>query len=295
MARGTINDLLAFLAVAREQSFTRAAGKLGLSQSALSQTIRSLETRMGVRLLIRTTRSVSPTQAGERLLQTVAPQLEEIEAELAAVGDLGGKPAGTIRITSTDYAANTILRPRLAGLLTSHPDLKIELHVDYALTDIVEQRYDLGVRWGDQIARDMSAVRVGPDTRSVIVASPAYLDQHQAPTSPQDLVNHNCITLRRASGGLYAWELSNGKHSLEVNVEGQTCFNGLYPMLTAALYGCGLAFVPEDLAAPHIKAGRLHHVLEEWSPTFPGLHAYCSSHKQPSRALQLVIDTLRQR
>jgi DNA-binding transcriptional LysR family regulator len=295
MARDTISDLLAFLAVAREQSFTRAAGKLGVSQSALSHTIRSLETRMGVRLLIRTTRSVSPTEAGERLLQTVAPQLDEIEAELSAVGDLGGKPAGTIRITTTDYAANTVLRPRLVGLLAGHPDIKIEMHVDYALTDIVEQRYDLGVRWGDQVARDMIAVRVGPDMRSMIVASPAYLAQRPAPTSPQDLVNHNCISLRLASGGLYAWELSHGTHQLQVNVDGQASFNGVYQMLTAALDGCGLAFIPHDLVQPHVKAGRLRYVLEEWSPTFPGLHAYYSSRRPPSRALELVIDTLRYR
>ena len=187
MARDSISDLLAFLAVAREQSFTRASGKLGVSQSALSHTIRRLEARIGVRLLIRTTRSVSPTEAGERLLQAVAPQLEEIEAELAAVSDLGGKPAGTIRITATDYAANTILRPRLARILLDHPHLRIEMHVDYALVDIVEQRYDLGVRWGDQVAKDMIAVRIGPDMRSVIVASPDYLARHAAPVSPQEL------------------------------------------------------------------------------------------------------------
>jgi DNA-binding transcriptional LysR family regulator len=293
MARDSTSDLLAFLAVAREQSFTRAAGKLGVSQSALSHTIRRLETRIGVRLLIRTTRSVSPTEAGERLLQTVAPQLEEIEAELAAISDLGGKPGGTIRITATDYAANTVLRPRLARILPDHPDLKIEIHVDYALVDIVEQRYDLGVRWGDQVARDMIAVRVGPDVRSVIVASPGYLAYRAAPVTPQDLVDHNCIALRLASGGQYAWELEDGKHELQVAVEGQASFNGVYQMLTAALDGCGLAFVPEDLAKPHVETGRLRYVLENWFPTFPGLHVYYSSRRPPSRALELVLETLR--
>ncbi len=295
MARDNTSDLLAFLAVAREQSFTRAAGKLGVSQSALSHTIRSLETRIGVRLLIRTTRSVSPTEAGERLLQTVAPQLEEIEAELAAISDLGGKPGGTIRITATDYAANTVLRPRLARILPDHPDLKIEIHVDYALVDIVEQRYDLGVRWGDQVARNMIAVRIGPDVRSVIVASPGYLASRAAPVAPRDLVDHNCIALRLASGGHYAWELDDGKHELQVTVDGQASFNGVYQMLAAALDGCGLAFLPEDLAEPHVEAGRLRYVLESWFPTFPGLHAYYSSRRPPSRALELVLETLRYR
>jgi DNA-binding transcriptional LysR family regulator len=295
MARDNISDLLAFIAVAREQSFTRAAGKLGVSQSALSHTIRRLEARLGVRLLIRTTRSVSPTEAGEHLLQTVAPQFEEIEAELSAVSDLGGKSGGTIRITATDYAADTVLRPRLIPLLPVHPDLKIELHVDYALADIVEQRYDLGVRWGDQVAKDMVAVRIGPDVRNSIVASPSYLAQHAEPALPQDLMNHNCIALRLASGGIYAWELTDGERQLQVKIDGQAKFNGVYQMLTAALDGCGLAFVPEDLAASHVDAGRLRYVMQEWWPTFPGLHAYYSSRRPPSRALELVIEALRWR
>ena len=295
MARNNISDLLAFLAVAREQSFTRAAGKLGISQSALSYRLRNLEARMGVRLLIRTTRSVSTTEAGERLLQTVGPQLEEIEAEMVAVSDLGGNSAGTIRITATDYAANTIIRPRLTPLLKEHPDLRIEMHVDYALTDIVEQRYDMGVRWGDQVAKDMMAVRIGPDVRSVIVAAPSYLANRAVPASPKDLIDHNCIALRLAGGGIYAWELSDGHRELQVKVDGQTTFNGVYQILVAALDGCGLAFVPEDLAKPHVKAGRLRYVLKDWFPTFPGLHAYYSSSRPPSRALELIIDTLRYR
>lgn len=295
MARDNITDILAFLAVAREQSFTRAAGKLGVSQSALSHTIRSLETRMGVRLLIRTTRSVSPTEAGERLLQTVAPQLDAIVAELAAVSDLEGKPSGTIRITTTDYAADQVLRPRLVPLLAEHPGLRVEMHIDYALTDIVEQRYDLGVRWGDQVAKDMIAVRVGPDIRSVIVAAPGYLESRTPPASPQDLVNHNCIALRLASGDTYAWELNDGEHELQVRVEGQATFNGVYQVLNAALDGCGLAFVPEGLAQPHIHAGRLCPLLGNWSPVFPGLHVYYSSLREPSRALELVVETLRHR
>lgn len=295
MARHDISDLLAFLAVAREQSFTRAAAKLGVSQSALSHTVRRLETRIGVRLLIRTTRSVSPTEAGERLLQTVGPQLEEIEAELAAVSDLGGKPSGTIRITTTDYAANTVLRPRLGPLLRLHPDLKVEIHVDYAMANIVDQRYDLSVCRGDQVAKDMNAVRVGPDMRSVIVAAPSYLEGRAAPATPEDLVDHDCIALRLAGGALYAWELSDGQRELQVNVDGPAIFNGVYQILVAALDGFGLAFVSEDLARPHVEAGRLQYVLEEWFPTFTGLHAYYASRRAPSRALALVIETLRYR
>lgn len=293
--RHPIGDLLAFVAVAREQSFTRAAGQLGVSQSALSHTIRSLEARMGVRLLIRTTRSVSPTEAGERLLQTVAPQIEEIEAELAAVSSLGGRPGGTIRITATDYAADTVLRPRLAPLLRDHPALRIEMHTDYVPADIVEQRYDLGVRWGDQVAKDMVAVRVGPDMRRVIVASPGYLERHAAPASPQELVVHNCIAQRLAGGGVGAWELDDGERGLQIQPDGQATFNGVYQMLHAALDGTGLAFLPEDLARPHAEAGRLCYVLEQWSPTFPGLHVYHSSRRPPSQALQLVVEALRYR
>ncbi|XAH22730.1 LysR family transcriptional regulator [Xylophilus sp. GW821-FHT01B05] len=294
MARDNIGNLLSFLAVARERSFTRAAAKLGVSQSALSHTIRRLETEMGVRLLTRTTRSVSPTEAGDRLLQTVAPRLEEIDAALAAVSELGNKAAGTIRITTTDYAANTVLWPRLAKLMPDYPGLKVEINIDYGMTDIVAEHYDIGVRWGDQVAKDMIAVRIAPDRRMVIVGSPSYVSSRPLPKVPQDLLLHNCITLRLASSGaLYAWELKRGRRALQVRVEGQSTFNGVYQMLNAALAGDGLAFMPEDLAEPHVASGHLQYVLESWFPTFPGLHVYYSHRRQSSRALALVIDALR--
>lgn len=296
MARGTISDLLSFVAVAREKSFTRAAGKLGVSQSALSHTIRELETRMGVRLLSRTTRSVAPTEAGERLLQAIAPRFAQIEAELAAVVDLGDKVAGTIRITTTDHPVDTILRPRLVPLLRDYPELKVEINVDYGMTDILADRYDMGVRWGDQVAKDMVAVRIAPDCRMAIVGSPGYLAMNPAPVTPQDLIGHNCITLRLASSGaLYAWELAKDSREIQVRVEGQATFNGVYQMLNAAVSGCGLAFVPEELALPHLTAGRLVRAMEDWCPVFPGLHVYYSSRRQPSRALSLVVEALRHR
>ena len=294
MLRENMTDLLAFIAVAREGSFTRAAAKLGVSQSALSHTLRGLEARMGVRLLSRTTRSVAPTAAGERLLRTVAPRLEEIENELAAVVETRDKPAGTIRITTTDYAADTVLWPRLSKVLPDYPDIKIELVVDYGLSDIVADRYDIGVRWGDQVAKDMIAVRIGPDARLAIVGSPAYLAKHPAPRQPKDLLHHNCITLRLPTrGGLYAWELKKGKKEIQVRVDGQFTFNGAYQMLNAAIDGAGLAFVPEDLAQHHVTAGRLQYVLEDWFPTFPGLHIFYPSRREYSRALAIVVDALR--
>ncbi len=296
MPRDTISDLVAFLAVARERSFTRAAAQLGVSPSALSHTIRALEARTGVRLLMRTTRSVAPTEAGERLLQTLAPRFAEIEAELAALRELREKPAGTIRITTTDYAADTILWPRLSKVLPLYPDLKIEIVVDYGMADIVEQRFDIGVRHGDQVAKDMIAVRIAPDTRFAIVGAPSYLREREAPATPQDLTAHNCINLRLPTrGGLLAWELERYGHALQVRVDGQAIFNGTYQMLNAALSGCGLAYLPEDLARPHVEAGRLQWVLEDWFPTEPGLHVYYASRRQSSRALSVVVDALRYR
>lgn len=295
MPRDTISDVLAFLAVARERSFTRAAAKLGVSQSALSHTVRGLEERLGVRLLTRTTRSVSPTEAGERLLQTVAPRFEEIEAELNAVSELGGEAKGTIRITAIDSAVDQILWPRLAKLLSDYPELKVELSVDYGMIDIVAERYDIGVRWGDQVAKDMIAARIAPDQRMVIVGAPTYVARRPIPTGPQDLLQHNCIALRLASGGLYAWELSKDGQDVQVRVDGQAIFNGVYQMLNAALSGCGLAFLQGDLAEPLVAAGRLQYVLEDWFPTFPGLHVYYPSRRQSSRSLQLVVEALRYR
>jgi DNA-binding transcriptional LysR family regulator len=296
MPRDAISDLLAFLAVARERSFTRAAAKLGVSQSSLSHTVRSLETRLGVRLLSRTTRSVAPTEAGERLMETVAPRLQEIEAEVAAVCELGVKPAGTLRISAIDYAIDTVLWPRLAPVLLDYPDVKLEISADYRMVDIVAERFDIGVRWGDQVAKDMIAVRVAPDMKQTIVGAPAYFQGHGVPRTPQDLLQHNCITLRLASsGGLYAWELKNNEREMQVRVDGQATFSGAYQMLHAALAGCGLAFLPEDLTGPHLQAGRLQSVMADWCPVFPGLHAYYPSRRQASRTLALVIDAIRWR
>jgi len=294
MPRENINDILAFLAVAQERSFTRAAAKLGISQSALSHTVRALETRMGVRLLTRTTRSVSPTEAGERLMQTVAPRLEEIEAEIAAVSELGDKPAGTIRITAIDHVIDSVLWPRLSKMLPQYPDLRVEISVDYRLVDIAAERYDIGVRWGDQVQKDMIAVRMTPDVPMTIVGSPEYFKTHRVPESAQDLMRHNCITLRLSgTGGLYAWELRHRGRELEVRVNGQATFNGAYQMLNAALSGNGLAFLPEDVTQPYVNSGRLRRVMDDWCPTFPGLHAYYSSHRNSSRVLRLVVDAIR--
>ena len=296
MPRRDLNDLLAFVAVARERSFTRAAAKLGVSQSALSHTIRELEEGLGLRLLTRTTRSVSPTQAGERLLHTVGPRFEEIEVELEALSELREKPAGTIRITAIDYAADTVLWPKLAKFLPAYPDIKVEITIDYGLTDIVAQRYDAGVRGGEQVAKDMIAVRIGPDMRMAVVGAPAYFSKRQEPKTPQDLVGHNCINLRLPThGGLYAWEFEKGKRELRVRVEGQLVFNTTAQMLDAALAGFGLAYLPEGLAQPHIAKRRLRRVLEDWCPSFPGYHLYYPSRRQSSPAFALLVDALRHR
>jgi DNA-binding transcriptional LysR family regulator len=296
MQRGNLDDLLAFLAVARERSFTKAAAKLGVSQSSLSHTIRELEARLGVRLLTRTTRSVSPTEAGERVIRTVGPRFEEIEAELAAVSELRERPAGTIRITATDYAADTLLWPKLAKFLRAYPDIKVEIIVEHGFTDIVTQRFDAGVRAGEHVAKDMIAVRIGPDLRMAVVAAPSYFRNRSEPKRPQDLVEHNCINLRLAThGGLYAWEFEKGGRELKVRVEGQLAFNGSFQMLNAALAGFGLAYVPEDLAEPHIAKGRLKRVLEDWCAPYAGHHLYYPSRRQPSAAFALLVDALRHR
>ena len=294
MARDNINDILVFLAVARERSFTRAAAQLGMTQSALSHIIRGLEERLGVRLLTRTTRSVSPTEAGERLLQNVGPRLEEIEAEITAVSDLGDKPAGTIRITAIDHVIESLLWPRLAPLLPQYPDLHVELSSDYRLVDIAAERFDIGVRYGDQVDKDMIAVRLSVDMPMSIVASPAYLAQRPLPRTPQDLMKHNCIALRLASsGGLYAWELEHEGQSLELRVRGQVVCNTAPHILQVALDGCGIAFLPEEMTAPYVQDGRLVSVMQDWCLRFPGLFAYYPSRRQSSRALGLVIDAIR--
>src|SRR5512132_1516095 len=296
MLRGILDDLLAFLAVGRERSFTKGAAKLGVSQSGLSHTIRELEARLGVRLLTRTTRSVSPTEAGERLLHTLGPRFEEIDAELAALSELRAKPAGTIRITATDYAADTILWPKLAKFLREDPDIKVEIIIDYGLTDIVAQRFDAGVRSGEQVAKDMIAVRIGPAMRMALVGAPSYFRNRSEPKKPQDLIGHNCINLRLPThGGLYAWEFEKGARELRVRVEGQLVFNGTFQMLNAALAGFGLAYVPEDLAQPHLAKGRLKRVLEDWCPPYSGYHLYYPSRRQSTPAFALLVETLRYR
>jgi DNA-binding transcriptional LysR family regulator len=294
--RKNFNDLLAFLMVAREGSFTRAAAQLGVSQSALSHTIRGLEARLGIRLLARTTRGVSLTEAGERLFLTVRPRFEEIEAELAALSELREKPSGTIRITATDYAADTILWPKISKVLQDYPDIKVEVNINYGLIDIVAERYDAGVRLGDQVAKDMIAVRIAPDLRMVVVGSPAYFSKRPRPEAPQDLTAHNCINLRLPThGGLYAWEFERNGQELNVHVQGQLVFNSTPQMLAAALDGFGLAYIPEDVAEKHVAEGQLERVLEDWSPTFPGYHLYYPSRRQSSPAFALLVDSLRYR
>lgn len=296
MAKENFNDLVAFVAVAREGSFTRAAAQLGVSQSALSQTMRGLEERLGIRLLTRTTRSVSPTEAGERLLRTIAPRLEEIETELAALGELRDKPAGTIRITASEHAANMVLLPRLATLLPQYPDIKVEINTDSRLIDIVEQRYDAGVRLGEQVEKDMIAVRVSPDVRMVVVGSPAYFAKRSPPKTPQDLTKHICINFRFPTlGGLYAWELKKGKREVNVRVDGQLIVNSMPQMLNAALAGLGLGFMLEDVVCEHIGKGQLFPALEDWSPTFSGYHLYYPSRRQSSPAFALLVEALRYR
>jgi DNA-binding transcriptional LysR family regulator len=294
MQRGNLDDLSAFVMVAREGSFTKAAAKLGISQSALSYTIKELEARLKLRLLTRTTRSVSPTAAGERLLRNVGPRLEEIEVELAALNELREKPSGTIRITATEYATTAILLPKLAKLLRSYPDIKVEIINDYGLTDIVAQRFDAGVRDGEQIAKDMIAVRIAADTRMAVVATPFYFRSRPEPKKPQDLVEHNCINLRLPThGGLYAWEFEKGSRELKVRVDGQLYFSTTTQMLHAGLAGLGLAYLPEGLVQPHINKGRLKRVLADWCPPYPGYHLYYPTRRQPSAAFTLLVEALR--
>ena len=296
MASDQFRDIRAFLVVAQERSFTRAAALLGVSQSALSYTIRGLESRLGLRLLTRTTRSVAPTEAGERLIQTVTHRFEVIEEELASFGELRDRPAGTVRITTSDFAANTVLWPKLSKLQLAYPDVKVEITIDPSLTDIVEERYDAGVRSGDRIAKDMTAVRISPDIRMVIVGAPSYLEKHLPPKTPADLTKYDCIKMRfSARGDVYAWELKKGKRNVRMRVDGPWTFNSIYLVLEAALAGFGLAYIPEELAAPHIASGRLQPVLKDWCPTFPGLHIFYAGRRQSSPALSLIVETLRYR
>jgi DNA-binding transcriptional LysR family regulator len=296
MPRTGLNDLAAFLAVARERSFTRAAAQLGVSQSALSQTIRGLEARLGLRLLTRTTRSVAPTEAGERLLRTVGPRLEEIDDELAALSELRDKPAGTIRITATENAATAVLLPTLAKLLPDYPDIKVEIVIDYGLTDIVAERYDAGVRPGETVAKGMIAVRIAPDMRMAVVGAPSYFAKRPRPRTPQDLTSHTCLNLRLPThGGLYAWEFEKGGRELRVRVEGQLAFNAATLILNAAQAGLGLAYLPEEQVRTHLGEGRLVRVLADWCPPFSGYHLYYPSRRQHAPAFALLVEALRYR
>jgi DNA-binding transcriptional LysR family regulator len=292
--RADPNDLEAFLAVARDRSFTRAAAKLGVSQSALSHTIRRLETGLGLRLLARSTRSVSPTDAGQRLIDTIAPRFEEIDAELDALTALRDTPAGSIRLTAGEHAVRTVLWPRLGPFLKRYPDIRFEVFAENALTDIVAQRYDAGIRLGEQVAKDMIAVRIGPDWKMAVVAAPSYFDDRAPPRAPHDLIGHACINLRLPSyGGHYAWEFEKGGTRLNVRVDGQIAFNATPPILAAAIESHGLACVPEDMAAPHIAGGRLMRVLEGWCPSFAGYHLYYPSRRQASPAFSALVEALR--
>ncbi|WP_158818097.1 LysR family transcriptional regulator [Methylocapsa sp. S129] len=296
MPRADLNDIAAFLAVARERSFTRAAAQLGVSQSALSQTVRGLEARLGIRLLTRTTRSVAPTEAGERLIRAAGPRLEEVDAELAALSALRDKPSGTIRITMHDHALKTVLWPALEKLLPDYPDIKVEAIIDYGLTDIVAGRYDAGIRAGEMVAQDMVAVRIGPDLRWAVVGAPSYFAKRAMPKIPQDLTGHICVNLRLPThGGLYAWEFEKGGRELRVRVEGQLVFNGSAPILDAALAGFGLAYLPEDSVKTHLAEGRLIRALADWCPPYPGYHLYYPSRRQPTPAFALLVNALRYR
>lgn len=294
MAKRNLNDLQAFVTVAREGSFTRAAAQLGVTQSALSQSMRGLEERLGIRLLTRTTRSVSPTEAGERLLQTIGHRFDEIEAELDALTALRDKPAGTVRITCGDLVLRDVMLPRLLPLLRDYPDVNIEFDVSYGFRDIVADRFDAGVRLGESIDKDMIAIPIGPPLRMAAAASPSYFAAHPIPKKPQDLLTHRCINLRLPTyGGLYAWEFERRGRAVNVHVQGQLTFNTSPPIVAAALAGLGLAFLPEDELSPHLEEGRLVRVLEDWCPAFPGYYLYYPSRRQPSPAFSLVLQALR--
>jgi DNA-binding transcriptional LysR family regulator len=296
VARQNINDLLTFLAVARERSFTRAAAKIGVSQSALSHTIRQLEARLGVRLLTRTTRAVSPTDAGERLLMGIGPHFDEIEAQVDALNELREKPAGTIRITAADYAISSVLWPKLQKFLPKHPDIKVELMLDNGLTDIVTERYDAGVRMGEQLAKDMISARIGPDFRFAVVGAKSYFTRHAEPTKPQDLIRHTCINYRfPTSGGLWAWEFEESGREIKIRVDGQLTFNNIFHALDAALAGLGVAYVPEEIAQTYIAKGRLRRVLESWCPYWDGYYLYYPNRRQSSPAFVALVEALRHR
>lgn len=296
MLRENVNSLLYFLAVARERNFTRAAAQLGVSQSALSHTVRQLEERMGVRLLTRTTRSVNPTPAGEKLIEIVAPRFQEIEEGLFAVTGFGEKPAGTVRITAVDYCIDTVIWPKLSKVLKDYPDIDLHLVTDYGLTDIVADRFDAGVRLGETVADGMVAVRIGPDQAYAVVGSPSYFEGREPPAVPQDLTRHRCINLWLPThGGNYVWDFEKDGRELRVRVEGSVTFNGIQQILAASIDGYGLAYMPLEMAQPHMDQGRLVRVLADWCPPWTGYHIYYPSRRNPSAAFQVVLDALRHR
>ena len=296
MQRSELGDLAAFLVVAEERSFTRAAAKLGTSQSSLSYTVRRLETRLGLRLLTRSTRSVTPTEAGERLVETLRPALDDIDVKLAALSELREKPAGTIRITANPHSAETVLWPVLARMLPQFPDIKVEISLDTTLTDIVAKRFDAGVRLGEQVAKDMIAVRIGPNMRMAVVASPSYFADHKMPETPRDLTGHPCINLRLPTlGGLCAWEFEKDGRELNVRVDGQLVFNEMNMILKAATAGFGLAYVLDDKVVSMIAEGQLVRLLADWCPSFAGYHLYYPSRRQLTPAFELLKEALRYR
>lgn len=296
MSRQNVNDLLAFLAVARERSFTKAAARFGISQSALSHTIRQLEARLGVRLLMRSTRAVAPTEAGERLLERIGPHFDQIEVEIDALNELREKPAGTVRIVAPDYAISNVLWPKLKTFLPKYPDIKVELLLDNGLTDIITERYDAGVRMGERLAKDMISARIGPDFRFCVVGAKSYFADRTIPEKPQDLMQHDCINYRLpSSGALYVWEFEENGREIKVRVDGQLVFNNIFHVLDAALAGRGLGYMPEEIALPHIAKGKLQRVLQDWSPYWDGYHLYYPSRRQSSPAFITLVEALRHR
>lgn len=296
MAYPKINDLQAFVAVARDQSFTKAAARLGVTPSALSHTMRALEERLGVRLLARTTRNVSPTEAGERFLRSIAPLFDQLAAEIEELGKLRDKPAGTIRITCTDDSIEMSVRPMLAGFLKEHPDITLEFYVDYGFTNVVEERFDAGIRLGEAISKDMIATRIGPDWRLIVVGAPDYFDRNPMPETPHDLTLHACINIRhRPSGAIYAWEFEKDGQEFSVKVEGQLVFNSMIHLIHAAVDGIGLAYVTEEMAAPYVADGRLKVILGDWCPYFPGFHLYYPNRRQASPAFSAFVEAIRYR
>lgn len=294
MLRENAADLISFVVVARSGSFTRAAAQIGVSQSALSHAVRGLEERLGIRLLTRTTRKVRPTAEGERVLERIAPHFTEIEAELEALVEMRDQPAGTIRITAVDHAADMVIWPKLAPVLKQYPDIKVEVVTDYALTDIVAERFDAGVRLGEQVSEGMIAVRIGPDFRMLAVGAPSYFQGRSYPRVPEDLTDHDCINLRLSThGALYAWEFEKDGRELRVRVDGQLTFNTIYPVVDAALAGYGIGYVPENLVRHHIDEGRLVSVLEDWSPPFPGYYLYYPHRRRSSPAFNVLLNALR--